>query len=89
VTVTAGPDLITAVLAELNPSHNLLVDEVRCDSVGLRIVPRRKDLLAEEQSPRRIALRRSLLLGVLFTLRYSVHDVVTTTAQRRNLGTVL
>ena len=48
-------------------------------------MPGREDLLAEEEPPRGVALLGTLLLGVLFTLGDSVHDVVAATAQGGHL----
>ena len=48
-------------------------------------MPGREDLLAEEEPPRGVALLGALLLGILFTLGDSVHDVVAATAQGGHL----
>lgn len=60
--------LVATVLAEFHSAHHLLVDQIRGYLVLGRLVPRREDLLAEEQSPRRVPLLRTLLLGILLTL---------------------
>ena len=73
--------LLASVLAELDTPHVLLVDEVGGDGVFGGIVPGGKDLLAEEETPGRVALLRALLLGVLLALADGVHDVVAATAQ--------
>lgn len=76
---------LTAILSKLHPSDDLLVNEVWRHIVFSRVVPGGEDLLSEEESPGSIPLLGALLLGVLLTLGYSVHDVVTTAAERRHL----
>lgn len=78
--------LVTPVLPKLHPSHDLLVDEVGGHVVLTRVVPGSEDLLPEEEPPRRVALLRSLLLGVLLALGHSIHHVVIATPQRGHLG---
>ena len=78
--------LITAVLPKLDPPDNLLIDEVCSNRIISWIVPRSKDLLAEEESPWCVALLGTHLLGVLLTLRDGVHDVVTSTTQGGDLS---
>lgn len=73
---------ITTVFSKLDASNDLLINEVCSDSISLGIMPWCKYFLAEEQPPWCITLLCSLLLGVLLTLRYCIHDVVTPTAQR-------
>ena len=80
-----NPHLVAAIFAELDAAHHLLVDEVSRDLVLRRIVPRSEDLLAEEQPPGGVAFVRTLLLRVLFALRYRVHHVIVAAAQRRHL----
>lgn len=78
--------LVTPVLPKLHSSHNLLVDEVGGHVVLAGVVPGSEDLLPEEEPPRRVALLRSLLLGVLLALRHGIHHVVIATPQRGHLG---
>lgn len=61
--------------------NDLLVDEVGGGTVLGGVVPGRKDLFAEEEPPRGVAFLRSLLLGVLFALRYCIHYVIPTASQ--------
>lgn len=49
-------------------------------------MPGSEDLLPEEEPPRRVALLRPLLLGVLLALGHSIHHVVIATPQRGHLG---
>jgi len=77
--------LITSVLAKLDTTNYLLIDEVGRDSVRFRIVPWSKNFFTEKQSPGGITFHSSLLLGILFTLRDSVHDMITTATQWRHL----
>jgi len=51
--------LVTSVFAKLDAAHHLLVDEVGGRRVLRRVVPRREDLLTEEQSPWGVPLLRS------------------------------
>ncbi len=76
---------IAAVFSELDAAHDLLVDEVAGDAVLRRVVPRREDLLPEEQPPGGVSLLRALLFSVLLALRHGVHHVILTAAQRRHL----
>jgi len=48
--------LVTSVFAKLDAAHHLLVDEVGGCRVLRRVVPRREDLLTEEQAPWRVPL---------------------------------
>ena len=84
-THTLSPHLITAVLPKLNPPDDLLVDEVCSNRIISWVVPGSKDLLAEEESPRCIALLGTHLLGILLTLRDGVHDMVTSATQGGDL----
>lgn len=78
-------DLVQSILSELDASDDLLVDEVCPNRVIGRVVPRSKDLLAEEEPPWSIPLTGSLLLGILLTLRNGIHHMITSTAQGRHL----
>ena len=76
--------LVTSVFSKLNSSHDLLVNEISGNSVFTRLVPRSEDFFAEKQPPGGVPLLGSLLLGVLFALANGVHDVVTSTSERRD-----
>lgn len=78
--------LVTSVLPKIHPSHDLLVDEIGGHVVLTGVVPGSEDLLPEEEPPRRVALLRSLLLGILLTLGHSIHHVVIATPQRGHLA---
>lgn len=77
--------LVTPVLPKLDSSYDLLVNEIGGHIVLTRVVPRSEDLLPEEKPPRRVALLRSLLFGVLLALRHSVHHMVIAAPQRGDL----
>lgn len=77
---------LAAVLAELHPPHDLLVDQVGGHVVVGRVVPGVENLLPEEQPPGGVPLLGALLLGVLLALGDGVHDVVAAAAQRRHLS---
>lgn len=77
--------LLSSVLLKLDCMHHLLVDEV-CGHVVFRVVvPGCKDFFAEEKPPWGIAFLGTLLLGILLTLGDGIHDMVTATAQGRDL----
>lgn len=63
-----------------------MVNEIGGHVVLTWVVPRSEDLLPEEEPPRRVALLRSLLFGVLLALRHGVHHVVVAAPQRGDLG---
>lgn len=77
--------LVTPVLPKLNPSHDLLVNEIGGHIILARVVPRSEDLLPEEEPPRCIALLRPLFFGVLLALRHSIHHMVIAAPQRGHL----
>lgn len=77
--------LLTPVLPKLDSTHHLLVDEVGGHVVFRGVVPGCKDLFVEEKPPRGIAFLSTLLLGILLTLGDGIHDMVTATAQGRDL----
>lgn len=77
---------LAAVLPELHPPHDLLVDQVGGHVVVGRVVPGVENLLPEEQPPGGVPLLGALLLGVLLALGDGVHDVVAAAAQRRHLS---
>ena len=60
--------LVASILPKLDPSDNLLIDEIGADGVFGGVMPRGEDLLPEEQTPGGVALCGPLLLGVLLTL---------------------
>ena len=74
-------DLVHSILSKLDAPDDLLVDEVCPNGILGRVVPRSKDLLAEEEPPWSIPLAGSLLFGVLLTLGDGIHHVITSTAQ--------
>ena len=76
--------LVASVLSKLDASYDLLVNEIGCDSVLTRLVPWSEDFFAEEQPPGCVPLLGTLLLGVLLALADGVHDVVTSTSERRD-----
>jgi hypothetical protein len=83
--LTHRTDLIQSILSKLDAPDDLLVDEICPNRVFGRVVPRSKDLLAEEEPPWSVSLTGSLLFGILLTLGDGVHHMVTSTAQGRYL----
>ena len=56
------------VLSKFDSPNILLVDEVRCHTVFCWVMPRGKNFLPEEESPRCVPLLSPLLFRVLLTL---------------------
>ena len=79
-----GALYFTAAKDQYGTSDVLLVNKIGSDGILHGIVPRREDLLSEEQTPRCVTLLGALLLGVLFALRDGVHHVIASASQRRN-----
>ncbi len=77
--------LVATVFSKLDASNDLLVDQVCSHGVLSRVVPGGKDLLAEEESPWCVSFLCTHLFGILLTLRYGIHHMVTSAAQRRDL----
>ena len=63
------------------PNIHLLVDQVCGNRIFCGIVPGGKDFFPEEKPPGGVALLSPLLFGVLLALGYSIHHVVSSTAQ--------
>lgn len=71
---------VTAVFSKFDTPDDLLVNKVGGDVVVRGTMPWREYLLPEEQPPGGVPLLGSLLLGILLTLRHSVHHVIISTA---------
>lgn len=71
---------VTAVFPKFDTPDDLLVNKVSGDVVVRGTVPWRKYLLPEEQPPGGVPLLGSLFLGILLTLRHSVHHVIISAA---------
>ena len=80
-----APHRVEAVLAERHAARDLRVDEVGGDRVVHRVLPRHEELLAEEESPRRLRLPAAVVSLQLLALRHRVEHVVAPVAQRRHL----
>lgn len=72
---------VTAVFSKLDAPDDLLVDEVGGHLVVRGLVPRREDLLTEEEPPGGVPLLGSLFLSVLLALRHGVHHMIAAAAQ--------
>ena len=77
--------LLAPILSKLDSSDHLLVYEIGADRVLRRVMPRREYLLAEEEAPGSVALLGAHFLGILLTLGYGVHDVVSLTSKTGDL----
>lgn len=73
------------VLPRLEASDDLSVDEICADGIYRGIVPGRKQLLAEVESPGGVLLLLALPPHFLLALRDSVHHVLPATAQGPHL----
>lgn len=71
---------ITAVFSKFDTPDDLLVYKVGGDVVIRGTVPWCEYLLPEEQPPGSVPLLGSLFLGILLTLRHSIHHVIISTA---------
>jgi hypothetical protein len=72
---------VTSIFSKFDSSHHLLVNEIGCNRILSRIMPRGVDFFPEEESPRGVAFLCTLFFCILFTLRDCIHDVITTTAK--------
>jgi len=76
-----------SILVAVNAVDDLLIDELGGDRVKARVVPRREQLLAVHEAPRRARFHAALTASQLLTLADRVHDVVESAAERRHLHT--
>lgn len=78
--------LLTLVLAILQSSNDLSVDEVCAGAVQAAVMPGGEDLFAEVETPGGMLLLPTLPPHLLLTLRDGIHHVLMPTAERPYLG---
>lgn len=74
--------LLTVVLAILQSSNDLSVDEVCADAVQVAVMPGGEDLFAEVETPGGMLLLPTLPPHLLLTLWYSIHHMLMSAAER-------
>ena len=81
VTARRISHVVKSIIVVANVVDDLSIDEVGGDLVKVRVVPRREQLLAVEQPPRRRRLESSLATYQLLAFVNGVHHVIQSTAQ--------